>query len=229
MNSVHDLGGMHGFGQVQIEANEPVFHEEWEGRVLGLLSLTGPASGLPQPNPQLRGRAIIESMDPVRYLTASYYERFLEVIARRAVASGLVTEAELRERIERLRAQPDTLLPRRDDPAAVARARAGLQVQAHPEPAGPAPRFGVGDRVLARNLNPAGHTRLPRYIRGKQGFIVRVNGWYGVQDADATALGPSPQPVYTARFDAGEVWGPGAEPNLGIYLELWEGYLEVGR
>ena len=172
------------------------------------------------------GRSIIESMDPLHYLRASYYERFLVVAERAALANGVVTEEELRSRTEFYREHPEAPVPRREDPRTVERIRTQLRTQRHPEPEGAAPRFSVGDAVLARNLNPPGHTRLPRYIRGKRGVIARVNGWYAIEDADVAGLGPNPQTVYTVRFAGGEVWGPTTEPHLSVYLELWEGHLE---
>jgi nitrile hydratase beta subunit len=180
---------------------------------------------LPGKQPR-RTRPLIESMEPVRYLTASYYERFLHVLEINAVEAGLVTREELDARTELFRRHPAAPVPRRSAPTEAARAIAALNVQAQPEPSGPLPQFQVGDPVAARNLNPAGHTRLPRYIRGKRGVIERVNGWYRLQDEEVESLGPNPQTVYTVRFPAREVWGPVADPNQAVYLEMWEGYLE---
>jgi nitrile hydratase subunit beta len=222
MNGVHDMGGMHGFGRVEIEENEPVFHEEWEGRVYGLLNQCRAAFGW-----RVGGnRALIESMEPAKYLTASYYERFLHALEEQALASGAITKEELQERFEHYREHPDAPVPRREDSRAVARTRERLRTAREPELEGPAPRFSAGDRVLARNLNPRGHTRLPRYVRGKRGVITRVNGWSEIEDADPSELGSTPQTVYTVAFTAPEIWGPNAEPNQMIYLEMWEGYLD---
>jgi nitrile hydratase len=171
-------------------------------------------------------RSIIESMEPVRYLTVSYYERFLHVLEMNAVEKGLLTREELDARTELFRRHPDAPVPLRSAPTEAARAVASFNVQARPEPSGPLPQFKVGDPVAARNLHPAGHTRLPRYIRGKRGVIERVNGWYRLQDEEVEGLGPNPQTVYTVRFPAREVWGPRADPHHAVYLEMWEGYLE---
>jgi len=221
MNSIHDMGGMHGFGRVEIERDEPVFHEAWEGRVMGMLRQI---RQLPGPRPQ--GRPTIESMEPVRYLMASYYERFLHVIEITTIEKNLVTREELDARTELFRQHPAASVSRRSVPTVAARAIASLTVQARPEPSGPLPQFKVGDPVAARNLNPAGHTRLPRYIRGKRGVIERINGWYRLQDEEIEGLGPNPQTIYTVQFPAREVWGPRADPHLTVYLEMWEGYLE---
>ena len=222
MNGVHDLGGMDGFGPVDVEANEPVFHQPWEGRVWGMMRQVRALPG----KPAGRMRPVIESMEPARYLTASYYERFLHAVETAALEKGVVAREELADRVEFLRSHPEAPLPRRVEPAAAAGMLGTLRTQAKPEADGPPPRFKPGDPVAARNLNPQGHTRLPRYIRGKRGVIVRVNGWYRLQDDEVERLGPNPQTVYTVRFAGSEVWGPAAEPNLSVHLEMWEGYLD---
>ena len=221
MNGVHDMGGMHGFGRVEIERDEPVFHAEWEGRVMGMRRLVQQLPGM-----RLPGRPVIESMEPLHYLTASYYERFLHTLETHAVEQGLITREELDTRTELFRQHPAAPVPRRSAPPEAARALASFSAQARPEPSGLPPQFTVGDLVAARNLNPVGHTRLPRYIRGKRGVIERVNGWYHLQDEETEGLGPNPQAVYTVRFPAREVWGPRADPHHTVYLEMWEGYLE---
>jgi nitrile hydratase beta subunit len=173
-------------------------------------------------------RSIIESMDPIRYLTASYYERLgIEVVEKAALAKGVITDEELDKRTEFFREHPASSVPRREDPITVERVLAGLRMQRHPSPEGPAPRFHLGDPVLVRNLNWSGHSRLPRYIRGKRGSIARVNGWYAIEDDHAEELGPNPQTVYTVEFAGREVWGPNTDPKLKVYLELWEGYLDA--
>lgn len=222
MNGVHDIGGMHGFGPVQVEKDEPVFHEAWEGRVWGMISQVRALPG----KPVRSMRPLIERMAPDRYLTASYYEKFLHAAEAIAMEKGVVTRDELDQRTEALRQHPETPVPRREDPETLERMLALRKRQNHPEPDGPPARFQAGDPVMVRNLNPRGHTRLPRYIRGKRGTVVRVNGWYALQDEETEGLGPNPQTVYTVRFDGREVWGPNAEPNLSVCVEMWEGYLD---
>src|SRR5262249_19221089 len=90
------------------------------------------------------------------------------------------------------------------------------------------PRFKVGHHVRARNLNPVGHTRLPRYLRGRRGTVVRDHGVFILQDTDADgyAVGDLPQHVYTVRFAASELWGPQGGRRDAIFADLWESYLE---
>jgi nitrile hydratase len=91
---------------------------------------------------------------------------------------------------------------------------------------GPAPRFAAGDRVVTRNVHPTGHTRLPRYARGKRGTIHEVRGCYVLPDTHAHGQGEQPQPMYTVSFAGDELWGPSSEPRERVYIDLWETYLE---
>jgi len=87
-------------------------------------------------------------------------------------------------------------------------------------------RFKAGERVRTKNFNPTGHTRLPRYARGKRGVIAAVRGYHVFPDTHAHGLGEQPQHVYAVRFDAQELWGEAAEPRQFVYLDLWESYLD---
>jgi nitrile hydratase len=89
-----------------------------------------------------------------------------------------------------------------------------------------AARFRPGDRVVARNLHPLGHTRLPRYVRGRRGTVDRDHGVFIFPDSHALGLGPNAQHVYSVRFTARELWGPGAPPDDAVYVDLWDDYLD---
>jgi nitrile hydratase len=222
-NTIHDLGGMQGFGPIIREEHEPVWHEPWEGRSWGIRQ-----SVIRGGHMKLRpgeNRAIIEDMGAVAYLTTSYYARFLYSTVDRIIAHGLLSSEELDQRTAEYLANPALPVPERRDPVAAAAVRASLMVAPRPKPPAGEPTFHPGQVVVARNLNWEGHNRLPRYVRGRRGTIARVNGWYEIEDDHADRLGRDPQPVYTVGFDGAELWGPDAEPNLRVYLELWEGYL----
>lgn len=223
-NTIHDMGGMHGFGAVEREDDGQVFHEAWEGRLWGMRQAVIRSGKLKLRPGENRG--IIETMGAVEYLTTPYYGRFLHSTINRMVAHGLITQEEIDAKTAEVLAHPDGPLPRREDPAAAAAARASLYVAAYPRPPAGDAVFRAGQAVRARNLNWEGHNRLPRYVRGRTGTVERVNGWYVIEDDHAERLGRNPQPVYTVRFEGHELWGPDSEPNLGVYLELWEGYLE---
>jgi nitrile hydratase len=75
-------------------------------------------------------------------------------------------------------------------------------------------------------MHPTGHTRLPRYARGKVGTIDRDHGVFTFPDTNFLFLGEKPQHVYSVRFAARELWGDQAAPQDSVYVDLWEDYLE---
>lgn len=213
MNSIHDMGGMDGFGPVEAEENEPVFHDAWEGRVFALFA--GGALG-----PWNRGRNYpwfrfaLESIPPAEYLRMSYYERWYEVVSNNLRSAGLVSEGELETGYRDATRPLPTQLPDSGG--------------GNPPPPEPAPGFGVDDDVHVRNFHPRGHTRVPRYVRGKRGTVVADNGVWALQDTDENGqrLGNFPQHVYAVRFQSQELWGDRASPKDVVYVDLWEEYIE---
>ena len=223
MNGVHDMGGMHGFGPIEIEANEPVFHEEWEGRVYGIVTSIREEHDVYGP---YGSRHYIENIPPARYLASSYYERWMLALEAALLNKGLLTAEELDARTHRFSNDLSAEMPQRSDPDLAERVRRRIRA---PQPliqqATSPPRFAVGDSIVARNINPAGHTRLPRYVRGKRGVIARIYGAQGFQD-EPTVADSSPQHVYSVVFEAGELWGNDAEPNQRLYIDMWECWME---
>jgi nitrile hydratase beta subunit len=165
----------------------------------------------------------LERIPPADYLRMSYYEKWLNALIERLPPSGLVTAAEI-ESGKRARGSPKATpaLTAEQVPALIAR-RGGARPQE------PAPRFRMGEHVRARNINPVGHTRLPRYARGKLGAIERDFGVFNLQDTDADgrSLGAKPQHVYSVRFTARELWGDQASPHDSVYIDLWDDYLDA--
>ena len=86
-------------------------------------------------------------------------------------------------------------------------------------------RFSVGDRVVTRNINPVGHTRLPRYARARHGVVACDYGVFIFPDTHAAGEGRKPQHLYSVRFSATELWGPQASASDAVYLDLWDDYL----
>jgi nitrile hydratase len=216
MNGVHDMGGMHGFGA--IERDEAMFHADWEKRARAMMSATvGRFYHLDA------FRYGIEQMDPAHYLRSSYFERWLASVEYNLAQAGVVTSEEIDSRTELLRREPDTDLPapgaasHSSPPPAQGQMASSEQFSA---------RFAVGDCVVARNLHPAGHTRMPRYVRGKRGVIHLVHGPEIFPDTNAHGLGENPEVVYSVRFEARELWGDTAEPGTTLNIDLWESYLE---
>jgi len=217
MNSVHDMGGMHGLGPIEVEKNEPVFHSRWEGRVYALALATG-AWGKWNLDAVRHERELIPGPE---YLRMSYYEKWHAATIELLVKHGLVTRAEVRSGKRArgsVKATPPFTVDRVLPFLAAGRvARRDVPVT---------PRFQVGRRVRARNINPVGHTRLPRYARGKLGTIERDQGVFVFPDTNAHFLGEKPQHVYLVRFAARELWGEQAKPQDAVYIDLWDDYLE---
>jgi nitrile hydratase beta subunit len=222
MNGIHDMGGMQGFGPIRPHENDETFHAEWEKRVPGL-SAAGFMHRVYNIDEMRHG---IERMQPADYLTASYYERHLFTVELNFVEKGILTREEIEARMELLRRDP-AAAQRRDDPAIAERV---IQVRlasaplpdAHAEVA----RFKPGDRVVTRNVHTPGHTRLPRYARGRRGVIDSFHSVETLPDASAHGRGPSPEPLYNVRFEAAELWGTTADGQGWVHLDLWESYLE---
>jgi nitrile hydratase len=212
MNGIHDMGGLHGFGRVEVEADEPVFHARWEARVFGIVQSLGGGN-------IDAGRHSLERLDPVIYLRNGYYGRWLAALEATLRTAGIVSDEELAARMRR---------------PATAGAPAGTGPSAWKSPPGidyardvdrPA-SFRDGQQVRTRNHQPAGHTRLPAYARCKRGTIVHRHAAMVYPDDHAHGRGENPQHVYTVRFDGRELWGDAAEPGTAVLLDLFEPYLE---
>jgi nitrile hydratase subunit beta len=217
MNGVHDLGGMHGMGPIQPETNEPVFHARWEARVFAITRAMG-AWRKWNIDASRHQRELIPGP---RALSMSYYEKWLAGLIELMVAKGLVTRAE----IDSGRASPGAP---KVTPALAAAAVSQLVAKGVPSNRDrqAAPRFQTGQLVKARNINPVGHTRLPRYSRGKVGTIDSLHGVFVFPDSNAHFKGENPQHLYSVRFAAQELWGEDAATQDIIYVDLWDEYLE---
>ncbi len=215
MNGIHDTGGMQDMGPVVIEKNEPVFHAPWEGRAFAMDILTDgdwPGSA---------GRYQRELIPPIEYLRMSYYERWLTSLSALLVESGMVTREELKTGVA---AGGNTKGRHRLSAAEVP----GMIADGWPSSSKAlvAARFRVGERVRARNLNPTGHTREPRYVRGRAGTIVRDHGVFVFNDSQVQGRGDDPQHLYSVRFMARELWGEGAGAADSVHVDLWDAHLE---
>jgi len=217
MNGVHDMGGVHGFGPVKREANEPVFHAEWEGRVFALALASGRAG---QWNIDM-GRFARENRSPADYVSKSYFELWLAGLETLLAERGLVSADEIAAgRSLREPKKVEAILQHDSVEAIFARGRPTERPVSVP------PRFRVGDRVRARNINPTTHTRLPRYVRGRIGVVEQLRGSHVFPDTNSLGQGENPQWLYTVRFDARDLWGPEADQTVKVSVDAWEPYLE---
>lgn len=215
MNGVHDMGGMEGLGALVPEPEGPPFHHTWEARVHAMTLASPTRANIDA------GRHQRELIPGPEYLAMSYYERWFRSLCELLLAHGLVTPEELAT----ARADPDA--PRATpwltaDLAPGVLTRAASYARDVPGP----PLFGPGDKVRARTMNPSGHTRLPRYVRGRVGVIDRRHGAHVFPDHNAHGLGEDPRRLYSVRFAARELWGDGSGEADAVYLDLWEPYLE---
>jgi nitrile hydratase len=216
VNGVHDMGGMHGFGKVEPEPNEPPFHAPWEGRVLAMqraLMFTGAW------NIDMM-RAAQERLPAPVYLSVSYYHRWALGMERNAMEQGLVDADELAAGRALRPGKPVKRVLTEDKIERVfARGSYHRPTVTHA-------RFKPGDRVRAKNINPTGHTRLPRYVRGRVGVVEAVRGCHVFPDAASAGAGENPQWLYTVVFDGRELWGQHADPTLKVSVEAFEPYLD---
>ena len=217
MNGVHDMGGQQGMGPVQYEKDEPVFHASWEGRVYAL-------------NRAMRAwrkwsidtdRHAVESMPPIDYLRMSYYERWLNRLETHVVKYGFVTR-------EELQTGKPALGSSRETPVFTLATSARWLNRGIPSSQDPKvrPSFKVGQGVRARNINPTGHTRLPRYARGKAGLVIRDHGVHVFPDTNAHFPGEKRQHLYSVRFTARELWGENASGRDSVHIDMWDDYLQ---
>ena len=211
MNGIHDMGGMTCFGQIEHDQNEPVFHYDWERKVLAITIATSSLFG-----PLDKRRHVLEKIEPNEYLRCSYYERWLIRIEHSVEQLEIDNQSQFStipltdvaadsNKIERVirEGRPSDRKTGRQDP-----------------------RFLVGELVRAKNTNPTGHTRLARYVRGRCGVIDRVHGIHSFPDTAAHGVGENPQPLYSVRFSAEELWGSEASSKDILFIDLWEDYLE---
>lgn len=224
MNGIHDMGGLHGFGRVEVEMDEPVFHSRWESRVYAMTQVldTRDIYSLDE------HRHEIELMDAASYLTVGYYGRWLFAMESILNRKNILTTTEVERRIEEYAhdatefsppANPGRNWPLPEDRK--------IKWGAWRKDVNTNPKYNIGDKVRVRNIHPQGHTRVTAYTRGKIGIVNIVNDQAWVfPDTRAHNRGENPQPVYNIRFNAVELWGDHAEPNVIVNIDLSEDHLE---
>ncbi len=215
MNGIHDMGGMHGVGEIGYRRDDPAFHSAWEVRVHALATALAAYGKWRALRPEL------EAIPAAEYLRMSYYERWLAALTEAVAKSGLASRVEIADGnaepgIER---SVPALTAATARTATLATPREELAIRVEP-------RFRVGQRVRGVNLNPPTHTRMPRYTRGRAGVVERDRGVFALPDTDVYFGDPKPQHVYLIRFTARELWGAGASARDAVYIDLWQDYLE---
>ena len=217
MNGAQDMGGVMGFGPVVPEADEPVFHGEWEKRVLAMSIAMAPTGGWNID----QGRFARENVSPVAYLSRSYYEIWFAGLTTLLAERGLVMADELTAGHCLHAAKSVARVLEQEDVAPMLAAGRPSQ-----RPLDVPARFKIGDRVRVRNIHPTGHPRLPRYVRGHGGIVTHLHGGHVFADTNAAGTGEDPQWLYTVRFDGRELWGEATDPTVTVSVDAWESYLE---
>jgi nitrile hydratase len=216
VDGIHDMGGMQGFGPTMSARADPPFAEPWEGKAfaLGLLAIRASGTNLHA------FRHAINRVPPAEYLSG-YYARWLLGAQNLLADSGIVSDDEVTARAARLSGQDaeEPQPPQPHKPEMTSGGPGNLRTLDNP------PAFAVGDAVRTRDLDPAGHTRLPRYVRRRTGTVTAILPAQIFPDSAAHFLGEDPQHVYAVEFASGELWGPGAEP-FSLTIDLYEPYLE---
>lgn len=219
MNSIHDLGGMDNIGPLNIEQDEPVFHADWERKTFGL-TLAVLATGA---CPVDEIRHMSELIPPADYLTFKYYEKWLRGLEFMLLKKNLVTEQELESgRAEAGPAGLEAAAPETLQHIMNNRLPAFVDVELEP-------KFKAGDEIIAKNINPLGHTRLPRYIRGKRGEVEMDHGVFLLPDANAHGEPERPQHVYGVRFSVQELWGEDAPAGDSVHIDLFDDYMDLAE
>ncbi len=218
MERVHDMGGRSRFfGPLPpIDRDEPVFHEEWEGKAFALALLANRAAGT-----NLHAfRHAIERVPEPEYLSG-YYERWLASAEILLLDSGILAPGAVEARARRLQGEEveEPAVPEAHKPDMRSGGGGNLRT------VGTEPLLAVGDTVTTRSETRAPHTRLPSYARGKTGTVVALRPGHVLPDTAASFIGEFSQHVYTVQFTSGELWGDGAEA-AAVTLDLFECYLE---
>jgi nitrile hydratase len=219
MNSIHDLGGMHGFGPVPIEPNEPYFHADWERRMFGIAS----AIAYPLDFNDDQFRREIERIPPGKYLTSSYYELWFYGILGILEERGIATLQDIdhfEPSGERKNYVDGVVKGDMVDETIIAGASAQSATIEVPKV------IQVGDAVRIKNNHPHHHHRAPRYIRGRQGKVIFDHGAFNFPDTNSEYRGLKPQHVYAVEFSGAELWGDDADPETSVTIDVFESYMD---
>jgi nitrile hydratase len=208
MNTIHDMGGMDGFGPLVLDQDDACFHDAWERRAFAMTLAMGATKqwNLDQ------ARAARESLPMLRYLQAGYYGIWFEALEKLLQDRGL-----LQPQANAVARSLNQLAPQ-DVKQTLLR---GAPTERE---GGTSPVFKPGDAVMVRAMNPPTHTRCPRYLRGKQGMIDRCHGFHVFPDRHAVSGEEAPQALYTVVFKGRDLWGDDGSADL-VSADLWESYL----
>jgi nitrile hydratase len=214
MNNVHDMGGMQGYGPMVIDDPSEVFHESWEREAFALIVAVNTAG---QWNID-QSRATRERLPPLRYLSNTYYQTWLDAFEQQLVATGMISSSELHSGRADGPGLPDVrALSAEHLPQALLTGWPSQRATTAPA------KFAVGQVVRTIQAHPKTHTRLPAYCRDKPGVVTAVHGMHVWPDASALGV-DDPQWMYTVEFAAHDLWGRDTSAS-SVSLTCWEPYL----
>lgn len=220
MDTIADMGGMQGFGEIEfpIDPDEPPFKHEWEKRAFAMALLSMRTSGTNLDT----FRYALERQHPLEYLQDGYYGRWLNCAENLLMDSSIIAPGAVEARARKMQGEDveEPATPEPNKPDYKPTGPGSIRQVDYP------PKFNVGDRVRARHIHPTGHTRLPRYVRGHEGVVRTIQPAHVFPDTHAHFLGENAQHVYSVVFDSVELWGPEAE-KFDLYIDLYENYLEA--
>jgi nitrile hydratase beta subunit len=217
-SGVADLGGAEGWGAApEVDPNEPVFKEEWEGRAFALALLSMRLSGT-----NLDAfRHAMNRLDSEHYFDDGYYGRWLYGAENLLMDSNIIVPGTVEARAANIAGghveEPPSPEPHKPDYAPTA--AGSIRVIDAPQ------RFRVGQRVRARVMQSPGHTRLQRYTQGHVGTVAIVEPAQVLPDTHAHFIAENAQWVYTVSFDSQELFGPSSE-RFTLNTDLYEDYME---
>jgi nitrile hydratase subunit beta len=219
VDTIADMGGMQGMGQVQYAPpDDPPFHEDWERRAFAMALLSMRVSGTNLDS----FRHALNRQHPLDYLLEGYYGRWLKCAENLLTDSSIIAPGAVEARARKLAGEEgveEPPIPEPNKPDYKPTAAGSIRQIDDP------PKFSVGDRVHVRDLHPTGHTRLARYVRRRVGVVSMLQPAQVLPDTHAHFLGENAQHVYNVAFDSHELWGPDAE-SFQLHMDLYEDYLE---
>ena len=220
MDGIHDLGGKEGFGKIDVTEPEEPFHNEWEGRVLGIARSIARAEDWSLD----WFRHCRELIEPTDYLSRPYYDQWLQTYLAMLVNSEVLTISEIKH------GKADSNNPKISQKISAPLSAKNVEseiktVTRYDRVSNTTPRFKVGEQVKSIQYGKTGHTRIPMYVRDRVGIVKSYRGNFLLPDAVAECNEIS-EPLYTVEFTAMELWGNKANPNDKILVDLWESYLE---
>lgn len=222
MDGIHDLGGKFGYGPVDRSTPPQGFGERWEASVF-TMTRVGRACGAIQNTDQFR--FAVERIDPVAYLTQSYYGRWLGAVENLLVEASVISSEELTARVVRNGGDEQSLVAARPDPQLAPFAPESESGARRKTAAAAA--FSIGQQVRTASTPSTGHTRLPAYARSRTGVVrARHDAWV-LPDTNAHGKGETPTHLYTVEFSGVELWGASADPATCVCLDLFECYLSA--